>query len=78
MKRKIEIIDNQIIRIYIIKVYVYSKRNWFKRIDWNLEWAQYVGYQRRITIKEDFEREIQQTLRDYTFEEVHRTIITNN
>ena len=88
-KRKIEIIDNQVLHFYVMHSYIYRERNWFINIfmpsAYELEWSQWVGYKYknpdihngRLTTKEYFEKEVGQMLKDYNYEEIHRTVITN-
>ena len=85
-KFKIEIIDNQIDDFFQINLYKWKKVNkWyqFEKIDWGIEFRHILGkkymcpeiFQKRITIEQYFEREVQIEMERDGIEEVHRIII---
>jgi len=85
-KFKIEIIDNQVGNFFQINLYKWKKVNkWFQiaKFDWCIEFRHILGKnyrcpeisQKRITIEQYFEREVQDELNRDGIEEVHRIII---
>lgn len=87
MKSKLEIIDNQIGKFYEEGYYVFGKLHWYSiNKSWILKFGHRIGYNYtcpeiyngNITLKEYFDRDVQQTLKKYHPTEIHITIITNN
>lgn len=83
MRYKIEIIDNQIGDYFELNLFVWKRRRWWNREDWNLVHSHVLGkkymcpeiHKKRITIDEMFEREVQRELKRDGIEEVHRITI---
>lgn len=85
-KFKIEIIDNHVDNFFQINLYKWTKVNkWYQleKLGWGIEFRHILGknymcleiFQKRITIEQYFEREVQFQLNRDGIEEVHRIII---
>jgi hypothetical protein len=84
MEYKVEIIDNQVGNYFELGLYVWKKRKWWNRKDWNLEYSHVLGksymcpqiHKGKITLEEMFEDEVQKLLKREGIGEVHRIVIT--
>jgi hypothetical protein len=77
---KIEIIDNQIGDYFQMNLFVWGRKNWWSKEDWNVEFRHIIGkkymcpeiYKGRTTAERMFEEEVKMELEREGIEEIHR------
>lgn len=86
MRYKVEIIDNQIGDYYELNLFVWKRRKWWSKENWNFECGHTLGKKYMCpeirngwtTVEEMFDEEIHQVLEREGIEEVHRIVISKN
>jgi hypothetical protein len=77
---KIEIIDNQIGNYFQMNLFVWKRKNWWSKEDWNIEFRHILGkrymcpeiHKGKITAEGMFQRDVKKELEREGIEEIHR------
>lgn len=86
MTRKLEVINNTIGNCYELRVYSWKKPKWWKKIQWVWEFSHTIGkkymcpriHQKKITVEQLFEEELNSVMNDYHFNEIHNITVTTH